>query len=215
VDRVTLSLPVQTLVDHAAHLAQQCKTAHTHGMFRFPLVFLTYALITWAPVAAPDQTDTRLDMLFERLRTTTDGGEGQRITQEIWVIWRETDNDIADDLMDQGLRDMTRERYDEALAVLNKVVKAAPNYAEGWNARATLLYLMGDYPASAVDVRRTLALEPRHFGAWSGLGLIHMSLENDTAALEAFKQALTLNPHLSGSRRNIELIKKRLEEKII
>lgn len=166
-------------------------------------------------MVTPDQTDTRLDMLFERLRTTTDGGEGPRITQEIWVIWRETDNDIADDLMDQGLRDMTRERYDEALAVLNKVVKAAPNYAEGWNARATLLYLMGDYAASAVDVRRTLALEPRHFGAWSGLGLIHMSLENDTAALEAFKQALTLNPHLSGSRRNIEFIKKRLEEKII
>ncbi len=162
-----------------------------------------------------DQMDARLDLLFERLRTTADMREGQRITHQIWVIWRETDNDFASDMMNRGLQDMNHERYDEALTALNKVVQAAPNYAEGWNARATLLYLMGDYVSSAVDVRRTLALEPRHFGAWAGLGLIYMGLDNDTAALEAFKKALALNPHLSGSKRNVEIIKKRLQEKII
>jgi tetratricopeptide (TPR) repeat protein len=101
------------------------------------------------------------------------------------------------------------------LAALNQVVAAAPEYAEGWNTRATLLYLMGDYVASAVDVKRTLALEPRHFGAWSGLGLIYLNVGDERAALVAFSKALEWNPHLSGSRHKLEAVKKQLREHAI
>lgn len=110
---------------------------------------------------------------------------------------------------------MALEQYENALAALDQLVAALPEYAEGWNTRATLLYLMGDYVASAVDVKRTLALEPRHFGAWSGLGLIYLNLGDERAALAAFSKALEWNPHLSGSRHNVESLKKQLREHAI
>lgn len=180
---------------------------------------LTFALLAvllgWPVGGMADQGDTRLPGLFERLQTAADEAEAVGITHEIWAIWRQTDNEAADALMEQGLGAMRLEHYDQALSALSKVVEIAPEYAEGWNARATLLYLMGDYEASAIDVRRTLALEPRHFGAWSGLGLIHMSVGNEKAALEAFERALRINPHLQGSRQNLELVRQRLREKRI
>ncbi len=181
-----------------------------------PVVFLVVVgLLAWSPAGLTDQADRRLSALFERLQATADEADAARLTHEIWAIWRQTDNEAADALMEQGLGAMRLEHYDQALSVLSKVVSIAPDYAEGWNARATLLYLMGDYEASAIDVRRTLALEPRHFGAWSGLGLIHMSVGNEAAALEAFERALRINPHLQGSRQNLELVRQRLREKRI
>lgn len=184
-------------------------------MSRAALLSVLVVVIGWVPQAISDQTDERLDVLFERLRVAPDAREGQQITAKIWAIWRQTSNEIANTYMGRGFRDMASEHYEDALAAFNKVVETAPDYAEGWNARATLLYVMGDYAGSVADIERTLALEPRHFGAWSGLGLVHMNLENDTAALEAFKKALSFNPHLISSMRNIEIIKKRLEDKII
>jgi tetratricopeptide (TPR) repeat protein len=184
-------------------------------MSRLRVSIIVIVVVVLPGSAWPDQTDKRLDALFARLQATEDEAEARRITGRIWVIWRETPNDVARNFMRVGMRAMSEEHYEQALQAFNKVVQAAPEFAEGWNARATLLYLMGDYPASVTDIRRTLALEPRHFGAWSGLGLIYMSLERYQAALEAFDKALKLNPHLTGSRRNIDLIKKRLKDKVI
>jgi tetratricopeptide (TPR) repeat protein len=176
---------------------------------------LAIVLLACSTLALADQTDRRLDGLFEQLRTTADPELGAFLTSQIWGIWRHTDNEAAARLMEKSARAMALEQYDDALVALNEVVKKAPEYAEGWNTRATLLYLMGDYSASAVDVRRTLALEPRHFGAWSGLGLIYMHVGDERAALEAFAKALEWNPHLHGSRQNLELIKKHLQEQMI
>lgn len=176
---------------------------------------LTVILLACSTLAFADQTDRRLDGLFEQLRATEDAQLGAVLTGEIWDIWRQTDNEAAARLMEQGTRAMALEQYDDALAVLDEVVKTAPKYAEGWNTRATLLYLMGDYSASALDVRRALALEPRHFGAWSGLGLIYMHVGDERAALEAFAKALDWNPHLRASRHNLEIIKKHLQEQMI
>jgi tetratricopeptide (TPR) repeat protein len=185
---------------------------HTQIMFR---VCLLVALLASSTLALADQTDRRLDDLFVQLRTTQDPEVGAVLTGEIWDIWRHTDNEAAAKLMEQGTRAIAHEHYDDALAVLDEVVKTAPEYAEGWNTRATVLYLMGDYSASAADVKRTLELEPRHFGAWSGLGLIYMHLGDEHAALAAFAKALEWNPHLQGSRHNLEMIKKHLQEEMI
>jgi tetratricopeptide (TPR) repeat protein len=182
-------------------------------MYRFAASLLLMVSVSASVVA--DQSNERLDTLFGLLHETENRKVGEQITRQIWIIWREVDNENADTLMDKGIRDMRLQRYDQALITFNKVVKIAPTYAEGWNKRATLLFLMDDYVGSVADIKRTLALEPRHFGAWSGLGLIYTRLDNDAAALRAFEQALEVNPHLPGTRHNVENIKKRRQEKLI
>ncbi len=194
-------------------LGASAVSAHTQRMYRFAVSLLLMVSVSALVVA--DQTDKRLDTLFGLLHETENPRTGEQITRQIWIIWREVNGENADTLMDKGIRDMSLQRYDQALIAFNKVVEIAPTYAEGWNKRATLLFLMGEYVGSVADVKRTLALEPRHFGAWSGLGLIYTHLNNDAAALRAFEQALEVNPHLSGARHNIESIKKRQQEKLI
>ena len=194
-------------------LGTSAVSAHTQPMYRCAASLLL--MITVCASVVADQTDKRLDTLFELLHETENPRVGEQITQQIWIVWREVDSENAGTLMDRGIRDMRLQRYDQALITFNKVVEIAPAYAEGWNKRATLLFLMGDYVGSVADIKRTLALEPRHFGAWSGLGLIHTHLDNDAAALRAFEQALEINPHLPSTRHSIESIKKRQQEKLI
>ncbi|MDH3693642.1 MAG: tetratricopeptide repeat protein [Gammaproteobacteria bacterium] len=154
-----------------------------------------------------DQADTRLDGLFAELHETTDKLRAAEVTQSIWSIWHEIADLQTTELMQEGIKAMQGRQYTEALEAFNQVVDLSPDYAEGWNKRATLYYLIGDYANSAKDVKQTLVLEPRHFGALSGLGLIYMELGNFDAALEAFQQTLEANPFASGAQQNIDYIK--------
>ncbi|HEY6335174.1 MAG TPA: tetratricopeptide repeat protein [Alphaproteobacteria bacterium] len=163
--------------------------------------------------ASADQTDGRLDKLFADLKATSDPVEGQAITESIWQIWYETDNTKAEALLNEGVDAMDNDRYDAALEDFNRLVETAPDFAEGWNRRATLLYMMGEFDGSVRDIERTLELEPRHFGALSGLGLIYVQIGNEEAALKAFKQAFEINPHLEGVKANIESIEKSMSDK--
>ena len=98
-----------------------------------------------------------------------------------------------------------------ARAAFDLLVTRAPNFAEAWNKRATLLYLLGDDDGSVADVRRTLVLEPRHFGALSGLGLINARHGRPEAALHSFEAALAIHPFLPGARANVEALRQRLK----
>ncbi len=158
------------------------------------------------PIRA-DQTDPRLNGLFAELHETTDGLRAAQITQSIWSIWHEIADQQITELMQEGIKAMQSRNYTESLEAFDQVVNMSPDYAEGWNKRATLYYLIGDYANSAKDVKRTLILEPRHFGALSGLGLIYMELGNFDAALEAFQQTLEVNPFANGAQQNIDYIK--------
>ena len=102
---------------------------------------------------------------------------------------------------------MNKGDLDSAIAEFDALVSVAPNFAEGWNKRATALYLAGRYTESVRDIQRTLALEPRHFGALSGLGTIYLIIANDRGALDAFEAVLALNPHLEGVRRQVESLR--------
>ena len=86
-----------------------------------------------------------------------------------------------------------------------------PDFAEAWNKRATVHYLMGDYVASVHDIQQTLALERRHFGALSGLGMIYEAIGRPSAALRSFEAALAINPHLDATRQRIEELRRELE----
>ena len=170
-------------------------------------------LMSLAPPAGGSQTDERLDALFGRLKTTDNNAEGAVLTQMIWEIWHQSDNDVVNELMSEGIGEMSVRNYERALTVFNEVVKIDPDFAEGWNKRATVYYLMGKYQASLRDIEQTLTLERRHFGALSGLGLIFLAIGNDGAALEAFEAALKVNPHMPGPRTNAEELRQRQRRK--
>lgn len=156
--------------------------------------------------AIADQSDERLDSLFARLHATGDEREGQGITRQIWEIWYEVDDVKARQIFMRGVEHMQAGRFDEALGAFDELVALTPKFAEAWNRRATLLYLMGEHSASINDIKHTLVLEPRHFGALSGLGLIYLHSEQWDDAIGAFRKALEVNPHLPGPKLNIELI---------
>lgn len=159
--------------------------------------------------ALAGQTDQRLADLFDRLQTTHNPAEARTVESRIWTIWVAYDGDGRDveRLMRAGALAMRLQNHGRAELVLTEVTELAPDFAEGWNRRATARYLAGDYSGSVADIQRTLQLEPRHFGALSGLGLIYTELEEPDNALAAFEAALKINPHLPGARANIEFLR--------
>jgi len=163
------------------------------------------ACLGWRPASA-DQDSPQLDVLFERLHATEDPREAKVIEALIWQVWLSADLPYINDLMRQAVGAMSRGDHEQALSTFSEIIALDPDYAEGWNKRATLHYLMGNYEASVADIQETLRLEPRHFGALSGLGLIYRALEDDEAAQRAFEAALEQNPHLSNARKFIEEI---------
>ena len=154
-----------------------------------------------------DQTDPRLADLFSRLQTTDDATDAAVAANLIWTIWHQSDDDRINDLMRQGLTQMSSRDYADAVATFSEMIKLDAGFAEAWNKRATVHYLMGDYGASVKDIDRTLELEPRHFGALSGLGLIMVAMENEEAAIAAFEATLAVNPFAAGAEQNLEALR--------
>ena len=163
------------------------------------LILLAYSLASPA-----DQNDPALDGLFEQLAITTSDEEASNITHEIWQRWTANDDPDVSQLMQIGIRALNYSTYRKALQSFDRVIEIAPEFAEGWNKRATLYYHIKEYRRSIDDIKKTLRLEPRHFGAWSGLGLVSIAQENYSGALAAFKKALSINPHISNIRRYVQ-----------
>ncbi|MGQ0675737.1 MAG: tetratricopeptide repeat protein [Rhodospirillales bacterium] len=162
------------------------------------------------PQAAPaDQTDKQLPSLFAKLKLARSPAEAQPIEAAIWRRWGETQDDDARFPFMRGLESMEEQEFKEALRYFTEAVRRAPRFAEAWNKKATIEYLLGDYAASVASIERTLALEPRHFGALSGLGLINLQLDRDEAALKAFEAALEVHPHMAGARARVKQLKEK------
>ncbi len=115
--------------------------------------------------------------------------------------------------MVEGIVAMTNQRLEDAITIFSEITQSAPGFAEGWNKRATAYYLNENYLASVEDIRRTLALEPRHFGAISGMGLIFLSRGDEAGALHAFEAVLAIHPHAPGARERVEELRKRVRER--
>ncbi len=167
------------------------------------------------PPVQSDQNNPELDSLFARLHTTRDVVEVAEITRKIWGNWYQSDDPQITKLMKRGESSMRRARYDEAIKYFSEVIDIAPEFAEGWNRRATVYYMIGEFDLSTDDVNKTLGLEPRHFGALSGQGLIYMHKQNRQLALEYMERALAENPHMTGVKNNIKIIKKMIEDEVI
>ncbi len=172
------------------------------------LALLFLALI---PPAMADQKDSRLDELFEQLKTAPNFEMAHVIELQIWHIWSKANTAGGGLLLRQGVQYMNEGDHEKALVNFNALVEIEPEFAEGWNKRATLHYLMDNYDGSVADIQRTLALEERHFGALSGLGLIYDSLDQKEAALKAFRAALEIYPNMEEIRRRAEELAEEIE----
>jgi len=179
--------------------------------FCFLSLFVLSLFLGSAAPADAGQDDQRLDVLFKRLQNTSDQNEARSIETTIWQIWIEAKTDNLNQLMRTGIAAMNAGRLSDALRVFDKLVEVAPTFAEGWNKRATVYYLMKSFDASVNDIAQTLKLEPRHFGALSGLGLINQAIGRTAAAIKAYEQALEVNPHLLGLREKVKVMKEALK----
>ena len=157
-----------------------------------PLAFVL--ALAFAGPAAADETQERLDALFEEL-SEEGRTDWMRIEREIQRIWSNSGSDAMDLLLERGKEAMEAGDYDAALDHLGALTDHAPEFAEGWNARATTYYLMEEYALSIADVERVLALNPRHFGALSGLAIMLERMGETTYALRAMRAVRALNPN--------------------
>lgn len=147
------------------------------------------------PKVSADKT-RGLDFLFGALKAAPDEASAKHVEARIWAVWMQTPSDTAALLMVRAKAAMDAKQVDVALKLLDAVVKLRPDYVEGWNRRATLYYLKNDYAHSLQDIEQVLVREPRHFGALAGLGMIMQDLGDEKRALDAFRKALAVNPHL-------------------
>lgn len=144
-----------------------------------------------------------LDDLFKQLRTVTTDTEAAVVESAIWARWMNSGSPSVDLLMNRGLEAMAGEDYETADKLFTSVVEVSPNFPEGWNKRATLHFLQDDYEGAIADIRETLRLEPRHFGALAGLGKILEAYGDKRRALQAYREALAVNPHLEGLKEDV------------
>jgi tetratricopeptide (TPR) repeat protein len=149
------------------------------------------------PAATPalPSREERLKSLFDELKST-DKDAAKAAENEIITLWLESGSDTVDLMMSWTLAAIEEKNYGLALDYLDRLLIMKPDYAEGWNKRATVHFLKDDYPKAIADIERTLALEPRHFGALSGLGTIMRDIGQKDRALTAYHKALEIDPHL-------------------
>ena len=117
--------------------------------------------------------------------------------------------------MQMGIQRMNYQRYSEAMLIFNQVITSYPDYAEAWNKRATLQYLIGNLDNSITDIEKTLELEPRHFGALSGLGLVYIQRNELNKAKKAFEDLIKIHPNSPSARQNLDLVNEKLHFNLI
>ncbi|MCA0433381.1 MAG: tetratricopeptide repeat protein [Proteobacteria bacterium] len=149
-----------------------------------------------------------LDRLFGQLHAQNAEASAATIESKIWANWSRSDSATAELLLGQAGKAMAADEYDAAQSILDQIVKSYPDFAEGWNRRATLYFKMRRYQQSLSDIERVLELEPRHFGALTGRGMILMQMGKPDEALAAYREALSMNPYLQGVADTVKQIEK-------
>lgn len=166
------------------------------------------------PAPAPETREEMLDRLFASL-AEAEGDEADAIADRIAAIWAHSGSDSMDLLL-QRARKATKEReFDRARAHLAALTRLAPDFAEGWNASATLHFMQDEYWLAVEEIERALALEPRHFGALSGLAMILEHVGQDEAALEAWREVARIFPGMERAQEAIARLEKAVEGKKI
>ena len=146
------------------------------------------------PKSPAEQRADQLDILFGHLHQK--GVASDRVEERIWELWSASDSPTAEVLLTQSKRAIEDGAPAEALSILDRLIGANPDFAEAWNKRATLYFMMKKYDDALSDIAKVLDLEPRHFGALAGKGMILERQKKYSAAREAYEEALAVNPTL-------------------
>ena len=148
-----------------------------------------------------------LDTLFAKLQAATDPMAIQALEAAIWEQWTLAPEGAQRELMNRGIAEMQQRQFRQSVETFTKLIALAPDLSEAWNKRATVYWLMGDFKSSLSDICETLKREPRHFGAYSGLGMIRAERGEYARAAAAFELARRYNPHIPGIADEIDRMK--------
>jgi tetratricopeptide (TPR) repeat protein len=129
------------------------------------------------------------------------------VESAMWSVWSRSGAEDIDRLFAFGVEQMTQRQLDAAVETFSRVIQRRPDFAEGWNKRATVYYLLGDYRRSLADCDEVMARNPYHWGALSGYGMIYMQLDQPARAIEYLERALAVNPNLDQVAQTIEALK--------
>ena len=160
--------------------------------------------------AAADQLDSRLTELFDKLYIAENKNEIINLTHDIWKIWDETNDPKIEADYHRGLEAMRIGDFVMSIDFFTRVIEKNPDFAEGWNKRATVYYILVQFDKSMIDINKTLLLEPRHFGAMDGMGLIFIQLQQYDKAIKIYDQMLEIFPNSADT-----LAKKKLMQEYI
>jgi tetratricopeptide (TPR) repeat protein len=162
------------------------------------------------PRAQRGDRTRNLDFLFGALKAAPDADSAKQVENRIWALWLASGSDTANLLMTRAKTAIDAKDLDLAIELLDAIIKIKPDYIEAWNRRAIIRYMRKDYAEAMDDIRQVLIREPRHFGAMSGLGMILQEFGDEKHALDVFRRALEINPHLP----KIDEMIKSLTEKV-
>ena len=133
--------------------------------------------------------------------------------QGLWLLWSRSGDPEIDRLMARGIEEMQAGRHKASIATFSEVIRRKPGFAEGWNRRATVLYLAGEYTRSIADCDEVIKRNPYHFGALAGNGQIYLRLEDYARALDYFRRAIEVNPNMDSVKLNIHLLEQLIEQR--
>lgn len=152
-------------------------------------------------------SDSMLDTLFAKLQAATDPTAIQLLEAAIWEQWTVVPDAGQRQLMMRGIAEMQQRELKTSVETFTRLIEIAPDLSEAWNKRATAHWLLGNFPASLSDICETIKREPRHFGAYSGLGMIRAEMGEYRRAVAAFELARKYNPHIVGIDDEIDRLK--------
>ena len=177
--------------------------------------FILFIFLILTNLLIADDRGFELDKLFNELKNTN-SKLSEEIEQKIWNIWstHPTDQNLTS-ILSQGSELVLSQKYAEAVHIFTNVIKIDPTWAEAWNKRATVLYLLEDYEGSQKDIDEVLKLEHRHFGALAGQGLVNIKLKNYEKAIKSYQQALEIYPSMKSPEIMIKQIEALIKEELI
>ena len=167
---------------------------HLNMRVIFKILIVSISLLFASKIAFADQNDPRLNNLFKKLNETENQDEIRDLISDIWNIWYEVDDPKVIEYFEKGIPAMNLRNYPLAIRFFNNLIEEDPNFAEGWNKRATVHFMMGNFDQSMQDIIKTLELEPRHFGALDGMGLIFIHQGQFQQAIDVYDKMLEIFP---------------------
>ncbi len=173
------------------------------------ILALAFVMFAFESAVAQSDSKDRLDFLFERL-SDPDLEEWEEVEKEVWRLWSNSGSRSMNLLLELGTRAMAKGDLRAAVERFTVLVENAPGFAEGWNKRATAYFLMQRYSLSVADIEKTLTLEPRHFGAMSGLGMILERFDRNEEALGVYEHLVTIHPHRQEAQDAIRRLRTRV-----